>query len=58
MKQTIEKSGKERKEELDASTTIALSMETRDRLKDLGKKGETYDTIINRLIDLSVGKWK
>ena len=58
MKQTIEKSGKERKEELDASTTIALSMETRDRLKDLGKKGETYDTIINRLIDLSIGKWK
>lgn len=26
-------------------------METRDRLKDLGSKGETYDELVNRLID-------
>lgn|GEM_PF-1300807 len=32
-------------------TTIQVRPETRDRLKDLGKKGETYDEIINRLID-------
>ncbi len=32
-------------------TTIPLEKETRDRLKDLGKKGETYDELVNRLID-------
>jgi len=32
-------------------TTIQVRPETRERLKDLGKKGETYDEIINRLID-------
>jgi len=32
-------------------TTIQVRPETRDRLKDLGKKGDTYDEIINRLID-------
>lgn len=33
--------------------TIKIHPETRDRLKGLGKKGETYDDIINRLIDQS-----
>lgn len=32
-------------------TTIQLKVETRDILKKLGSKGESYDTIINRLID-------
>ena len=32
-------------------TTIELSKETRDMLKDMGKKGETYDSIIRRLIE-------
>lgn len=32
-------------------TTISLDTETRDRLKSLGRKGETYDELVNRLID-------
>jgi hypothetical protein len=35
----------------DAITTIPLRKATRDRLKQLGAKGETYDAILNRLID-------
>ena len=31
-------------------TTVELSKETRDQLKDLGKKGETYDEIVRKLI--------
>jgi len=31
--------------------TIKIHPETRDRLKDIGKKDETYDAIINRLLD-------
>ena len=34
-----------------ALTTIKIQMETRDKLADLGKKSESYDTIINRLIN-------
>jgi transcriptional regulator len=34
-----------------ARTTISLEEETRDRLKALGQKGETYDELVNRLID-------
>lgn len=30
-------------------TTIQISKSLRDRLKELGKKGETYDEIIERL---------
>jgi hypothetical protein len=37
----------------DALTTIPLRKATRDRLKQLGGKGETYDDILNRLIDLA-----
>ena len=33
-------------------TTIQLSRETRDQLKELGKKGETYDEIIKKLLEL------
>jgi predicted transcriptional regulator len=32
------------------STTIKVSTELRDRLKELGKKGETYEDIIERLL--------
>jgi hypothetical protein len=32
-------------------TTIQLEKKTRDRLMDLGKKGESYDQIINKLVD-------
>lgn len=31
-------------------TTIKVSMKTRDALKDLGKKGDSYDTLIRRLM--------
>jgi hypothetical protein len=34
-----------------AKTTISIDEETRDRLAELGRKRETYDTIINMLID-------
>lgn len=33
-------------------TTIQVSKTIRDRLKELGKKGETYDEIIERLLEL------
>ncbi len=32
-------------------TTIQLTHETRDKLKQIGHKGETYDELINRLIE-------
>jgi hypothetical protein len=32
-------------------TTIKIQTDTRDKLADLGKKSESYDTIINKLID-------
>jgi len=32
-------------------TTVKVKRETRDRLVELGNKKETYDQIINRLID-------
>ena len=31
------------------NTTISISIKLRDKLKDLGKKGETYDDVIKRL---------
>ncbi|GFO96341.1 hypothetical protein ig2599ANME_0529 [groundwater metagenome] len=34
-------------------TTIQISKSLRDRLKELGKKGETYDEIIERLLQLA-----
>ncbi len=35
----------------DELTSIKLRKSTRDVLKSVGKKGETYDDIINRLLD-------
>lgn len=32
-------------------TTIKVTPQTRDRLKALGTKGETYDALVNRLLD-------
>jgi len=32
-------------------TTIRLKKETVEKLKEIGKKGETYDQIVNRLIE-------
>lgn len=32
-------------------TTIKITPETRDRLRAVGMKGETYDALLNRLID-------
>ena len=32
-------------------TTIVVTRETRDRLKSLGKKGETYEHILRRLLE-------
>jgi predicted DNA-binding protein len=36
---------------VDELTSIKLRRETRDRLKNLGRKGESYDQIINKLIE-------
>ena len=33
-------------------TTIPLTKETRDMLKRIGRKGETYDELIRRLITI------
>lgn len=32
-------------------TTIRLEPETRDRFKEQGKKGETFDRLLNRILD-------
>jgi hypothetical protein len=39
-----------------SKTTVAVSLETKEMLQKLGKKGESYDTIIRTLIE-EVG-WK
>ena len=31
-------------------TTIQITQQTRDKLKDFGKKGETYEDVIVRLL--------
>lgn len=31
-------------------TTIQLSMETRDLLKSVGRKGDSYDTLVQRIV--------
>ena len=35
------------------TTTIPLSKETRDLLKRYGQKGETYDDLIRRLLEVA-----
>lgn len=34
-------------------TTIQVSKETREKLKNIGKKGQTYDEIIENLLEIS-----
>jgi hypothetical protein len=34
-----------------AKTTILIEKSTRERLSSVGKHGETYDNIINRIMD-------
>lgn len=34
-------------------TTIPLERETRERLRSFGRKGETYDQILRRLMSLA-----
>ena len=34
-------------------TTIPVERETRERLRSFGKKGETYDQILKRLMSLA-----
>ena len=34
------------------ATTIALDENTRDKLKSYGRKGDTYDDIIQRMMDI------
>jgi len=36
-----------------ATTTIPLEKETRERLRSLGRKGETYDQVVKRLISIA-----
>ena len=35
------------------ATTISVTMETKEKLSHLGRKGETYDEIINKAIELA-----
>jgi len=36
-----------------ATTTIPVAKETREHLRSFGKKGETYDQILRRLMSLA-----
>lgn len=38
------------------ATTIQISKETREQLRELGKMGETYDDVIKRLVTLAKQK--
>jgi hypothetical protein len=40
----------------ETDTTIQVSIDLREMLKELGKKGETYEDVIRRLIAESIGK--
>jgi hypothetical protein len=35
------------------ATTISIEKETRERLRSFGRKGETYDQILRRLLSLA-----
>ncbi len=39
-----------------ATTTIAVTFETKEALRQLGEKGESYETVIRKLIEKSA--WK
>ena len=38
---------------MSSATTIQVNKETREELRELGKKGETYDQLIHRLIEVA-----
>ena len=48
---TITEVGVNKISKIREGATLKIHPETRDRLKEAGKKGETYDQIINRLLD-------
>jgi hypothetical protein len=37
-------------------TSIQVTLKTRDRLRNVGIKRETYDDLVNRLLDLEAGE--
>jgi hypothetical protein len=39
--------------DMSETTTIPLSKKTRDLLKKFGQKGETYDELIQRLLEIA-----
>lgn len=41
-----------------SKSTILVETRTRERLKHQGRKGQTYDELINRLIDTTTGNKK
>ena len=38
---------------MSAVTTIQINKETREELREIGKKGETYNQLIHRLIEMA-----
>jgi hypothetical protein len=34
-----------------SETTIVISLKTREKLKEIGKKGQTYDQVIDTLLE-------
>ncbi len=38
---------------MNSVTTIQLNKDTREQLRELGRKGETYDELIHRLIEMA-----
>jgi len=38
------------------TTTVALNVETVEKLKDIGRKGQSYDQIVNSLLDRCRGE--
>ena len=38
---------------MSAATTIQINKKTREELRQFGKKGETYDQLIHRLMEIA-----
>lgn len=49
----VEAKVERRKNMKEQTTTIRISKNTAEKLKNKGKKGETYDEIINRFLESS-----
>jgi predicted CopG family antitoxin len=39
-----------------STTTISIGKDTLEKIKRIGKEGETYDDIINRLLEIGEGE--